>query len=83
VGGEQYADGGSFVIPSDYGYEGFNLGGMATASGGEVVTITPANQINNNMGGVTIYVSGAGDPRATADAIALRLASYGKQYQGL
>jgi hypothetical protein len=47
VGGEQYADGGSFVIPSKYGFEGFDLGGMATASGGEVVTITPANQVKN------------------------------------
>lgn len=39
-----YASGGSFIIPEQYGYEGFNLGGMATASGGEQVTITPKGQ---------------------------------------
>jgi len=37
----KHAAGGSFVIPRMYGYEGFDLGGMATASGGETVTITP------------------------------------------
>jgi hypothetical protein len=39
----KFASGGSFVIPQGFGYEGFNLGGIATASGGEVVTITPKN----------------------------------------
>lgn len=39
--GHGYAEGGQFVIPDQYGYEGFNMGGMATASGGETVTITP------------------------------------------
>jgi hypothetical protein len=43
-------------------------------------SITPNNQLN--MGGITINVSGAGNPTATANAIALRLARYGKQYQG-
>ena len=42
-GGEQFASGGQFTIPMGFGYEGFNLGGMATASGGETVTITPKN----------------------------------------
>jgi len=34
-----YANGGSFVVPSRYGYEGFGMGGVATASAGETVTI--------------------------------------------
>lgn len=34
------AMGGSFVIPSSYGYEGFNMGGVATASPGETVNIS-------------------------------------------
>jgi hypothetical protein len=38
---EQYASGGSFVIPSRYGYEGYPLGPGKTASGGETVTVTP------------------------------------------
>jgi hypothetical protein len=42
-GEDQYANGGSFVIPMGFGHEGFNMGGMATASGGETVTITPKN----------------------------------------
>jgi len=42
-GEKAYANGGSFIIPPSYGYEGFNMGGMATASGGETVTITPEN----------------------------------------
>jgi len=37
-----HASGGSFTIPSEYGYEGFRLGNYGTASGGERVTVTPA-----------------------------------------
>jgi hypothetical protein len=51
------------------------------ASSGEHVSITPAGT-TNNMGGITIIVNGAGTPTATANAIAYKLASYGKQYQG-
>jgi len=40
------AMGGSFRIPSAYGYEGFNLGQLGTASGGEAVRITPRGQAN-------------------------------------
>lgn len=77
-----YEHGGSFVIPPGYN-ENFPIGPGGGASSGERVTITPANQINTNMGDIKIFVSGAGNPSAVADAIALRLASYGKQYQGL
>lgn len=35
-----FATGGSFVIPAGYGYEGFNMGGVATASAGETVNIS-------------------------------------------
>lgn len=40
---QEFANGGSFMIPMGFGNEGFNLGGIATASGGERVTITPKN----------------------------------------
>lgn len=46
-GGNQntpFASGGSFVVPSQYGYEGFGMGGIATASAGELVTISPRGQ---------------------------------------
>jgi hypothetical protein len=39
-----HAAGGSFMVPSSYGYEGFNLGGRDTASGGELIRITPRGQ---------------------------------------
>jgi hypothetical protein len=48
--GQRYASGGSFVVPSQYGYEGFSMGGMATASAGETVTITPKGRTNTNGG---------------------------------
>jgi hypothetical protein len=35
-----FANGGSFTVPSWAGYEGFNMGGAATASAGEVVNIS-------------------------------------------
>ena len=76
------AGGGSYVVPSGY-YESWPVGPGVVASSGERVTVTPANQVTNNMGGVTIVVSGAGSPNAVAQAVALRLASYGKQYQGV
>lgn len=50
----QYALGGEFMIPMQYGNEGFNMGGMATASGGEKVTITPKGQA---AGGTTFYIT--------------------------
>jgi hypothetical protein len=40
--GSHYANGGSFTVPSWAGYEGFNMGGIATASARETVTVTPA-----------------------------------------
>jgi hypothetical protein len=43
-----YASGGSFTVPSSYGYEGFNMGNMATASAGETVTVTPQGQQSGN-----------------------------------
>jgi len=43
-----FSNGGSFVIGSGYGYEGFDMGGVATASAGETVTIEKAGQNNNN-----------------------------------
>ena len=42
-----HATGGSFVIPSNYGTEGFSLGGGDTASGGEGIKITPRGKSGN------------------------------------
>jgi hypothetical protein len=42
--------------------------------------IVPNNQLN--MGGITININGAGNPSAVANAVQLKLASYGRQYQG-
>lgn len=75
-----YATGTDFIIPPGWN-ENFPIGPNGGASSGERVTVTPAGQ-TMNMGGVTIIVNGAGDPNAVANAISLRLASYGKQYQG-
>lgn len=51
----QYALGGEFMIPMQYGNEGFNMGGMATASGGEKVTITPKGQAAGTV--YNIYIT--------------------------
>jgi len=47
TGGKQKnAGGGSYVIPKSYGNEGFNMGGLGTASGGERVSISQNGQQN-------------------------------------
>lgn len=56
VANQQFATGGAFVIPSQYGFEGFNMGGMATASGGELVTITPKGAQQGS--GAAIVING-------------------------
>ena len=43
----QHAAGGSFMIPMSYGNEGFRMGNGDTASGGEMVNITPRGQDPN------------------------------------
>jgi phage host-nuclease inhibitor protein Gam len=43
---QSHAAGGSFLIPSSYGNEGFMMGSGDTASGGERVTITPKGEQN-------------------------------------
>ncbi len=52
-----YANGGEFVIPMAYGYEGFRLGNHGTASAGETVTITPKGESNKggNTYNITVY----------------------------
>jgi hypothetical protein len=47
---------------------------------GKTGTVIPNNQLN--MGGITININGAGNPHAVANAVQMKLASYGKQYQG-
>lgn len=44
----QHAAGGSFMIPMAYGNEGFRMGNGDTASGGEMVTISPRGQGNGS-----------------------------------
>ena len=44
---KQHSTGGTFMIPMQYGNEGFRMGNGDTASGGEVVTITPKGQNPN------------------------------------
>jgi len=66
------AGGGSFIVPSSFGYEGFGLGGIATASAGEKVTVTPTGKsssgatININVTGNTLL----GDSRTMAKELA-------------
>lgn len=43
----EHAAGGSFMIPSSYGNEGFRMGNRDTASGGEMITITPKGEKDN------------------------------------
>jgi len=45
---EGFADGGSFTVPSWAGYEGFNMGGVATASAGEIIEISKPGQQSQN-----------------------------------
>jgi len=47
-----HASGGSWMIPMQYGYEGYRMPGGQTASGGEEVTITPRGQSQSS--GVTM-----------------------------
>lgn len=55
-----HATGGQFMIPQSYGNEGFRMGNQDTASGGELVTITPkggdtpgiTNNFNINIGSI-------------------------------
>ena len=52
----QHAAGGSFLIPMSYGNEGFKMGNGDSASGGEMVTITPrgGNAAVNKTVNITI-----------------------------
>jgi hypothetical protein len=45
-----FASGGSFVVPPSYGNEGFNMGGIATASGGEQITVSARGQQQQSGG---------------------------------
>ncbi len=67
------AAGGSFMIPESYGNEGFRMGNGDTASGGELITITPKGQQGATGGSTTVNlnvsVNGSGllpDPQETA-----------------
>lgn len=60
-----HADGGSFMVPSGYGNEGFRMGNKDTASAKELIRITPAGQDPNKSIVEAIYAT-----RITADDIA-------------
>jgi len=44
---EKHASGGDFMIPMSYGNEGFRMGNGDTASGGELIKITPKGTKDN------------------------------------
>jgi len=50
--GEEMANGGSFTVPNWAGYEGFNMGGVATASAGEKVTVSKQDTNKELLGEV-------------------------------
>lgn len=52
--GKKHASGGEFVVPQQYGNEGFALGNYGTASAGETITVTPAGQKPGAIYNVTI-----------------------------
>jgi hypothetical protein len=72
------ASGANFVVPPGYPNDSYRMG----LTSGERVSVTPVGQ-TTNMGGVNIYISGAGNPSAVAEQVKLKLASYGRQYQGV
>jgi hypothetical protein len=76
----QYALGGEFMIPMGYGNEGFNMGGMATASGGETVTITPKGK-DKGGGGIT-YIINISNPKREAAEDSIRSALRNLSYTG-
>lgn len=66
-----FASGGSFTVPSIYGYEGFNLGGMGTASAGERVTVSPDK--GNDNSALAEVLSRMPTERGIAKALAVEL----------
>lgn len=72
LGGERgiysaHADGGDFMIPSSYGNEGFRMGNGDTASGGELISITPKGRQKADGVTINIMLDGATiDPETTA-----------------
>lgn len=63
-----HADGGMFMIPAGYGNEGFNMGRGDTASGGELVSITPRGK-DPNAGVIEAVLSTRIDYNELARAI--------------
>jgi hypothetical protein len=74
----QHALGGEFMIPMQYGNEGFNMGNMATASGGEKVTITPKGQ----AAGGTVYNIYITNPKREAAEDSIKSALRNLVYTG-
>jgi hypothetical protein len=75
-GGKRFASGGEFTIPASFGDEGFSLGGMATASGGETVTIG-AKGGGQDSGMAAMIASSMPTERGIGRAVARELAKAG------
>lgn len=63
-----FAAGGSFTVPSEYGYEGFDLGGIATASAGEQISVVPpGGGYGSKVVNLKVIIAGGfADPQAAA-----------------
>lgn len=53
-GGKKYEFGGEFIVPPQYGREGFALGDYGTASAGEKITITPPGKSTGGVYNIVI-----------------------------
>jgi hypothetical protein len=72
------AGGGSFTVPPEYGYEGFALGGMATATAGERVTVgTAANNTDNSAAMAAMIAGSMPTERGIGRAVARELQKAG------
>jgi len=53
-GGKKHEFGGEFIVPPQYGREGFALGDYGTASAGEKITITPPGKSTGGVYNIVI-----------------------------
>jgi len=73
----RFASGGSFIIPPSYGNEGFRMGNNATASAGEMVTVTPRGQQGGGLSDAAIIAAAIPTARDNAKALARELMKLG------
>ena len=70
-GGDGFHSGGDFIVPPGFPNDSFPL---RVESGERVIVQTPEQQRAGGLGGVTININGAGDPRSVAEAVSAELA---------